>query len=55
MDSTQNASFHVGQAKGQTEEKASSMMDKASSTANSAKDSMHQVLIFIFFINFQFF
>ncbi|CAJ1947282.1 unnamed protein product [Sphenostylis stenocarpa] len=41
MDS-QNASFNAGQAKGQAEEKASSMMDKASNAAQSAQDSMQQ-------------
>ncbi|KAK7364966.1 hypothetical protein VNO80_13716 [Phaseolus coccineus] len=41
MDS-QNMSYNAGQAKGQAQEKASSMMDKASNVAQSAQDSMQQ-------------
>ncbi|GKU97474.1 hypothetical protein SLEP1_g10617 [Rubroshorea leprosula] len=36
----QNISYEAGQAKGKTEEKACSMMDKASEVAQSAKDSI---------------
>ncbi|XP_020213471.1 late embryogenesis abundant protein 19-like [Cajanus cajan] len=41
MDS-QKASYNAGVAKGQTEEKASNMMDKASNAAQSAQDSMQE-------------
>ncbi|CAJ2665896.1 late embryogenesis abundant protein 2-like [Trifolium pratense] len=40
MDSQQQMSYNAGQAKGQTEEKASTMMDKASNAAQSAKESI---------------
>ncbi|XP_019058075.1 PREDICTED: uncharacterized protein LOC109116670 [Tarenaya hassleriana] len=41
-DNSNKMSFQAGQAKGQTQEKASNMMDKASNAAQSAKDSMHE-------------
>ncbi|KAK7374711.1 hypothetical protein VNO80_08148 [Phaseolus coccineus] len=41
MDS-QNASYNAGVTKGQTQEKCSNMMDRASNTAQSAQDSMHE-------------
>ncbi|KAF8020579.1 hypothetical protein BT93_G1114 [Corymbia citriodora subsp. variegata] len=34
--------FNAGQAKGQTQEKTNSMMDKASNTAQTARDSMQE-------------
>ncbi|KAL1223041.1 Late embryogenesis abundant protein 7 [Cardamine amara subsp. amara] len=42
MSSNQNISFQAGQAKGQTQEKASIMMDKASNAAQSAKESLQE-------------
>ncbi|CAN1255377.1 hypothetical protein LINPERPRIM_LOCUS8962 [Linum perenne] len=39
MNNSENASYQAGQAKGQVQEKASGMMDKASNTAQSAKES----------------
>ncbi|XP_044506836.1 stress-induced protein KIN2-like [Mangifera indica] len=41
-DNSQKMSYHAGQAKGQTEEKASGMMDKANNAAQSAKESMQE-------------
>jgi uncharacterized protein YjbJ (UPF0337 family) len=43
-DNSQKMSYNAGQAKGQAQEKASNMMDKASNAAQSAKESMQQVL-----------
>ncbi|KAK9924786.1 hypothetical protein M0R45_033137 [Rubus argutus] len=40
MDNSQKASYNAGVAKGQTQEKASTMMDKAGNAAQSAKDTM---------------
>ncbi|GMY24481.1 ABA-inducible protein [Fagus crenata] len=42
MDKSQNASFQAGQAKGQTQEKTSTLMEKAGNTAQSAKESCLQ-------------
>uniref|UniRef100_A0A2N9F8I1 Pollen coat protein n=1 Tax=Fagus sylvatica TaxID=28930 RepID=A0A2N9F8I1_FAGSY len=42
MDNSQNASYQAGQVKGQTQEKASNMMDKASNTAQSAMESCQE-------------
>ncbi|XP_019056431.1 PREDICTED: late embryogenesis abundant protein 2-like [Tarenaya hassleriana] len=41
-DNSNKMSFQAGQAKGQTQEKASNMMEKASNAAQSAKDSMNE-------------
>ncbi|XP_019456108.1 PREDICTED: late embryogenesis abundant protein 2-like [Lupinus angustifolius] len=41
MDS-ERASYNAGVAKGQTQEKASNMMDKASNAAQSAKESCQE-------------
>ncbi|XP_061359019.1 stress-induced protein KIN2-like [Gastrolobium bilobum] len=41
MDSNQ-MSYNAGQAKGQTQEKASNMMDQAGNAAQSAKESMQE-------------
>ncbi|RDX88761.1 hypothetical protein CR513_29583, partial [Mucuna pruriens] len=41
MDS-QKMSYNAGQAKGETQEKASSMMDKANNAAQSAQESLHE-------------
>ncbi|CAN1255378.1 hypothetical protein LINPERPRIM_LOCUS8963 [Linum perenne] len=43
MDNSQNASYQAGQAKGQVQEKASGMMDKASNAAQSTKESAQEV------------
>ncbi|KAK3409318.1 hypothetical protein EUGRSUZ_J01446 [Eucalyptus grandis] len=49
--------FNAGQAKGQTQEKSNQMMDKASNTAQSARDSMQEVtaccsfFVFFFFLS----
>ncbi|XP_050226411.1 stress-induced protein KIN2-like [Mercurialis annua] len=42
MNSSQDASFQAGQATGQTKEKGNQMMDKASNTAQSAKESCQE-------------
>ncbi|CAN0916272.1 hypothetical protein LINGRAHAP2_LOCUS29630 [Linum grandiflorum] len=39
MDSQKSTSFQAGEVKGQTQEKASSMMDKAGNAAQSVKES----------------
>jgi len=39
---TQNASYQAGQVKGQTQEKASNMTDKASNAALSTKESCQE-------------
>ncbi|XP_062153499.1 stress-induced protein KIN2-like [Alnus glutinosa] len=41
-DNSQNMSYQAGEAKGQTQEKASGMMDKAGNAAQSAKESSQQ-------------
>ncbi|XP_019059277.1 PREDICTED: late embryogenesis abundant protein 2-like [Tarenaya hassleriana] len=41
-DNSQQMSFKAGQAKGQTQEKASNMMDKMGNAAQSAKESMQE-------------
>ncbi|CAK9326367.1 unnamed protein product [Citrullus colocynthis] len=35
-------SYHVGEAKGQAEEKASNLMEKASNVAQSAKETVQE-------------
>ncbi|GMY24509.1 late embryogenesis abundant protein 2-like [Fagus crenata] len=42
MDNSQNTSYQAGQVKGQTQEKASNMMDKAGNIAQSAKESSQE-------------
>ncbi|CAA7049073.1 unnamed protein product [Microthlaspi erraticum] len=39
-NNSQSMSFQAGQAKGQTQEKASNVMDKACNAAQSAKESI---------------
>ncbi|KAG6743065.1 uncharacterized protein [Populus alba] len=39
-DNTQKMSFQAGEAKGQTQEKASNLVDKAGNAAQSAKESV---------------
>ncbi|KAM5581065.1 stress-induced protein KIN2-like [Rosa sericea] len=39
-DNSQKMSYHAGEAKGQAQEKANTMMDKAGNAAQSAKESM---------------
>ncbi|XP_034889596.1 uncharacterized protein [Populus alba] len=39
-DNTQKMSFQAGEAKGQVQEKASTLMDKAGNAAQSAKESV---------------
>uniref|UniRef100_A0A803LAP9 Uncharacterized protein n=1 Tax=Chenopodium quinoa TaxID=63459 RepID=A0A803LAP9_CHEQI len=39
---SQNINYHAGQAKAQTEEKASNLTDKASSAAQSTKESIQE-------------
>ncbi|GAY46243.1 late embryogenesis abundant protein (lea) family protein [Citrus sinensis] len=41
-DNSQKMSYQAGEVKGQTQEKANTMMDKAGNAAQSAKDSMNQ-------------
>ena len=48
-------SYNAGQAQGQAEEKANTMMDKASNAAQSAKETIQEVLnfnylTFVFFL-----
>ncbi|PIA29336.1 hypothetical protein AQUCO_06000001v1 [Aquilegia coerulea] len=42
MDTSQSASYNVGQAQGQAAVKKDELMDKASNTAQSVKDSMNE-------------
>ncbi|CAN0899340.1 hypothetical protein LINGRAHAP2_LOCUS20220 [Linum grandiflorum] len=42
MNNSQNTTYQAGQAKGQAQEKASGMIDKASNVAQSAKESMQE-------------
>ncbi|GFQ02764.1 hypothetical protein PHJA_002420300 [Phtheirospermum japonicum] len=44
MDNSNNMSYQAGQAKGQAQEKGNQLMDKASNVAQSAKESMQQVI-----------
>lgn len=46
-DNSQKMSYQAGEVKGQTQEKANTMMDKAGNAAQSAKDSMNQVQILL--------
>ncbi|CAB4305114.1 stress-induced protein KIN2 [Prunus yedoensis var. nudiflora] len=39
-DNSQKMSYHAGEAKGQAQEKASGMMDKANNAAQSTKETM---------------
>ncbi|CAN0916250.1 hypothetical protein LINGRAHAP2_LOCUS29616 [Linum grandiflorum] len=39
-DNSQKMAYHAGEAKGQGQEKASGMMDKAAGAAQSTKESM---------------
>ncbi|OMO88524.1 hypothetical protein CCACVL1_08340 [Corchorus capsularis] len=39
---SQNLSYQAGEAKGQAQEKASNLMDRASGAAQSAKESMQE-------------
>lgn len=45
-DNSQKMSYHAGEAKGQAQEKTSSMMDRANNAAQSAKESVQQVGMF---------
>ncbi|CAN1174967.1 hypothetical protein LINPERPRIM_LOCUS10253 [Linum perenne] len=42
MDNSQNASYQAGQAKGQAQEKASGMMEKAGNVAQSTKETIQE-------------
>ncbi|CAK9311141.1 unnamed protein product [Citrullus colocynthis] len=42
-DNSQKMSYHIEEAKGQAQEKASNLMDKASDVAQSAKESIQDV------------
>ncbi|CAN0916273.1 hypothetical protein LINGRAHAP2_LOCUS29630 [Linum grandiflorum] len=56
MDSQKSTSFQAGEVKGQTQEKASSMMDKAGNAAQSVKESAQDVhFIQTFYITCSFF
>lgn len=44
MDNSQNASYRAGEAKGQAQEKGNQLMDKAANAANSAKESLQEVI-----------
>lgn len=46
-DNSQKMSYQAGEVKGQAQEKANTMMDKAGNAAQSAKDSMNQVQILL--------
>ncbi|KAF2282755.1 hypothetical protein GH714_043164 [Hevea brasiliensis] len=53
-DNSQKMSYHAGEAKGQAQEKASNMVDRASNAAQSAKESVqevHSFVVFFFLIN----
>ncbi|XP_038891164.1 uncharacterized protein LOC120080541 [Benincasa hispida] len=41
-DSSQKMSYHVGEAKGQAEEKATNLMEKASNAAQSTKETIQE-------------
>ncbi|KAJ4842448.1 hypothetical protein Tsubulata_051384 [Turnera subulata] len=41
-NNSQSMSFQAGEAKGQTQEKASGMMDRAADAAQSAKESVQE-------------
>ncbi|PNS96295.1 hypothetical protein POPTR_017G108400v4 [Populus trichocarpa] len=41
-DNTQKMSFQAGEAKGQVQEKASTLMDRAGNAAQSAKESVQE-------------
>ncbi|XP_038876185.1 stress-induced protein KIN2-like [Benincasa hispida] len=41
-DNSQKMSYHIGEAKGQVQEKANNIMDKASDAAQLAKESMQE-------------
>ncbi|KAI5340644.1 hypothetical protein PRUPE_3G244500 [Prunus persica] len=42
-DNSQKMSYHAGEAKGQAQEKAGGMMDKANNAAQSTKETMQDV------------
>ncbi|CAN1160548.1 hypothetical protein LINPERPRIM_LOCUS37631 [Linum perenne] len=42
MNNSQNTSYEAGQAKGQVQEKASGMMEKAGNVAQSTKESLQE-------------
>lgn len=46
MDNSQSASYRAGEAKGQAQEKGSQLMDKAANAANSAQQSLQEVINF---------
>ncbi|KAE9595248.1 hypothetical protein Lalb_Chr17g0336681 [Lupinus albus] len=46
---SERASYNAGVAKGQTQEKASNMMDQASNAAQSAKESCQEVIKYILY------
>ncbi|CAN1337508.1 hypothetical protein LINPERPRIM_LOCUS37631 [Linum perenne] len=47
MNNSQNTSYEAGQAKGQVQEKASGMMEKAGNVAQSTKESLQEVCVII--------
>lgn len=44
MDNSESASYRAGEAKGQAQEKGNQLMDKASNAAQSAKESVQEVI-----------
>ncbi|XP_038876189.1 stress-induced protein KIN2-like [Benincasa hispida] len=41
-DNSQKMSYHIGETKGQAQEKASNLMDKAGDAAQSVKESVQE-------------
>uniref|UniRef100_U5GKW8 Uncharacterized protein n=1 Tax=Populus trichocarpa TaxID=3694 RepID=U5GKW8_POPTR len=54
-DNTQKMSYQAGETKGQAQEKASNLMDRADNAAQSAKESVQEVRIFFFNLMFYMF
>ncbi|KAJ6926679.1 hypothetical protein NC651_010941 [Populus alba x Populus x berolinensis] len=54
-DNTQKMSYQAGETKGQAQEKASNLMDRADNAAQSAKESVQEVHIFLFNLMFYMF
>lgn len=50
MDNSQSASYRAGETKGQAQEKGNQLVDKASNVAQSAKESIQEVIINYFII-----
>ena len=54
MNNTESASYRAGEAKGRAQEKGSQLLDKAGNAAQSAKESLQDVINKLYCLQFSF-